>query len=127
MKKIRQHWLSRFLCGMVALIILNISVDAPDWQPNHVPEDLSYNDIESIVEWALEDVLQINNAIPEHDDADDHSPHKVEKLIELFFLPPTALICVLEWEVPMTAHNFYHTILLPQSATDELLQPPERA
>lgn len=45
-------------------------MDTPDPQPDNVPEDLSYNDMESIVEIVLEQVLDINNAIAETDDTD---------------------------------------------------------
>jgi hypothetical protein len=45
-------------------------VDTPDPQPENVPEDLTYNDMESVVEIVLEQVLDINNAIAEKDDTD---------------------------------------------------------
>ncbi len=55
---------------VLALHILNCSVDTADAQPENVPEDLSYNDMESVVEILLEQVLGIDNAIAETDDAD---------------------------------------------------------
>lgn len=48
-----------------------MSIDTPDAHPDCVAEDLSINDIESFVELVLEDILKINNAIAEHDEADD--------------------------------------------------------
>jgi hypothetical protein len=54
----------------MALHVINCSVDAPDPQPENIPEDLSYNDMESIVEIVLEQVLKIENAISEKDDVD---------------------------------------------------------
>ena len=53
--------------------IFNLSVDAPDAQPRHVQEDLTINDMESIVEIILEKIFVIDDAIPEHDDADDEN------------------------------------------------------
>lgn len=50
--------------------ILNFSVDAPDAQTDHVAEDLSINDMESIAEIVLEEWMEIENAIPEHDESD---------------------------------------------------------
>lgn len=91
MQRIRQHFLSRFFCGLVALTILNISVDAPDMQPQYVPEDLSYNEVESLVEFVLEDVLGMENAIPEQDDNDDVNPLKLDKQFVLFFEYETVL------------------------------------
>ncbi|MCU0426586.1 MAG: hypothetical protein MUF71_13265 [Candidatus Kapabacteria bacterium] len=53
------------------LHILNLSVDAADILPDAVPEDLSFNEIESIVEFVLEDVFHIQNALPEYDEQDE--------------------------------------------------------
>jgi hypothetical protein len=70
MKIIREHIAFRLLWLVLALHIFNCSVDTPDLQPDSVPEDLSYNDMESVVEIVLEQVLDINNAIAEHDEND---------------------------------------------------------
>ena len=62
--------------------LLNISVDADDPYPQHIPEDLTYNDQESIIEIFIEKVLGFENAIEEYDDHDteDHnSKKKVDK------------------------------------------------
>lgn len=55
--------------------LLNISVDTADPHPNHIPEDLSINDQESIVELILEQILGYENAIEEYDD-NDTGEHK---------------------------------------------------
>ena len=57
----------------MAMHIINCSVDAPDMQLNAIAESDSYNDMESIVEIVLEKVLEIENAIPEHDESDDEA------------------------------------------------------
>jgi len=67
---IKQHINLRLFWFIMALHILNISVDAPDVKPDYIPEDLSYNDMESIVEIVLEQVLDIEDAIPEQEDDD---------------------------------------------------------
>ncbi len=66
----RIHCLVRLFCLLMAVNILNVSIDPPDVGLAYHPEDLSYNDIESINEALLETVLMINNAIPEHDEPD---------------------------------------------------------
>lgn len=60
---------------MLGLYFLNISVDSPDPLPNKVPEDLSFNDQESIVELIVEKVLGFEDLISEVDDPDpeDHN------------------------------------------------------
>lgn len=126
MQQIRRHLLTRFLCGLVAVVILNLSVDAPDLYDNAVPEDLSYNDVESVIEWALEDVLNIENAIPEHDDDDQNNPLKVEKHFELFNEPLHAALVHLLVESPFKPlRNFVDPAFHPQSISDELVEPPD--
>jgi hypothetical protein len=59
----------------MGLYLLNISVDTADPKNEHIPENLSINDQESIVEIVVEKVLGYENAIKEYDDHDteDHS------------------------------------------------------
>lgn len=59
----------------MGLYLLNICVDTADPNPEHIPEDLSINDQESIVEIVLEKVLGYEDAIKEYDDydAEDHN------------------------------------------------------
>ncbi|MGM0634847.1 MAG: hypothetical protein ACQESK_02185 [Bacteroidota bacterium] len=50
-------------------------MDSADIKPQHIPEDLSINDQESIIEIFVEKVLGYEDAIKEHDDHDpeDHN------------------------------------------------------
>ena len=66
----------------MGLYLLNISVDTADPNPEHVPEDLSFNDQESIVEIVVEKVLGFEDAIKEYDDHDteDHNKKKNVKI-----------------------------------------------
>ena len=77
--KIKDGTLSRLLCGLFALYLLNISIDAPDRYSNAVPEDLSINDQESILEVVLEKVMGYENAIAEYDDNDSNRETSLEK------------------------------------------------
>lgn len=72
---LRNNIAIRCLWAFMGLYFLNISVDTVDAYPNHIPEDLSFNDQESIVEIVLEQVLGYENAIAEYDDNDteDHT------------------------------------------------------
>jgi hypothetical protein len=69
----RNHILSRVFCVLMALHIFNVSVDMPDAQPDDIPEDLTINDQETVVELVLEGWLGIDNAIAEHDETGDES------------------------------------------------------
>lgn len=75
----------------MALYLLNISVDSPDPYPEHIPEDLSFNDQESIVEIIVEKVLGFENAIEEYDDHDseEHNTKKNVKVDLLVYLSKT--------------------------------------
>lgn len=55
--------------------MLNISVDTADPKPEHIPEDLTFNDQESIIEIVVEKILGYEDAIKEYDDNDmeDHT------------------------------------------------------
>ena len=54
----------------MAVFLLNLSVDAPDPGPRHLPEDLTHNDQESITEWVAEVLLGFDNCFGEFDDED---------------------------------------------------------
>lgn len=66
----------------MGLYLLNLSVDTADPNPEHIPEDLSFNDQESIVEIVVEKVLGFEDAIKEYDDHDteDHNKKKNVKI-----------------------------------------------
>ena len=94
MQAFRQHIIFRLFWLFMAVHIFNCSVDTPDAKPDYVPEDLTYNDMESVVEIVLENVLDIKDAIAEHDENDTeegnsfnikkdfsfHNRSKVEKI-----------------------------------------------
>jgi hypothetical protein len=60
----------------MALYLFNISADIEDPNPEFVPEDLSFNDQESIIEIFVEKVLGYENAIDEYDDHDTEDQQK---------------------------------------------------
>jgi hypothetical protein len=72
--RIRNSIFTKILWGLIGLYLLNISVDPADPYPKHTPEDLSFNDQESIIEIILEKVLGYEDAVKEYDDKDteDH-------------------------------------------------------
>jgi hypothetical protein len=73
--QIRNSALTKILWGIMGLYLFNISVDTADPYPEHIPEDLSINDQESIIEILVEQVLGYENAFKEYDDHDkeDHN------------------------------------------------------
>lgn len=77
MKSFRKYFVFRVFWLVMALHIFNCSVDAPDAQPESFPENLTYNDMESVVEIVLEQVFDIKNAITETDDNDNENTSSV--------------------------------------------------
>lgn len=67
--------------------MLNISIDTTDPTPSYLPEDLSFNDQESIVELVVEQFLGYQDSIAEYDDNDteDYGKKKNVSLSLLFF------------------------------------------
>ncbi|MBZ0245032.1 MAG: hypothetical protein K8H85_03710, partial [Cyclobacteriaceae bacterium] len=62
----------------IALVIFlfNVSVDPPDLHNRKMIEDLTINEIESIVELTFETIFGIEDFIPEGDDADQKSNYQ---------------------------------------------------
>ena len=62
---------ARVFCGLMAILIFNISVDIADGGIYfNTPEDLTQNDQETVLEWILETALGIENAVAETEDPD---------------------------------------------------------
>lgn len=74
--------LKKFFSLLLALHILNFSIDSQDAAPDHIAEDLTLNDIESFYEFFLEDIIGIENAVEERDERDqeDGSSFEFKKL-----------------------------------------------
>jgi len=89
MFSLRQHIVVRTLCLLMAIHIFNCSIDAPDLTPVGVPEDLSYNEIETITEFVAEKILGLENFFEERDDDDseDKSLLKGKFAFDSFFPP----------------------------------------
>lgn len=66
MKLTAVHIGHRFLWMLMALHILNFSIDNPHTFKESDKVDYDFEEIDSMVELVLEDIMQIENAIPEH-------------------------------------------------------------
>jgi hypothetical protein len=66
----------------MAFYFINTSVDTADPNPEYIPEDLTINDQESIIELVVEQFLGYENAFVEYDDHDteDHNKKSNVKL-----------------------------------------------
>lgn len=125
MSKIRDIKFIRHVFFILALVVFNLSIDTPDRLPDYVPEDLSINDIESFSEFFLECTLNIENALPEHDehDSDGGTALDFKKTIN----PNLPSYKLLNGVYTSYAKNkFLFNLSFPQlSLIREIIQPPE--
>jgi hypothetical protein len=70
----------RIFCLLFALHFLNLSIDSKDRHPDFIPEDLSFNDIESVTEFIAEVVFGWHDAFQEHDEDDTESQETTDFL-----------------------------------------------
>lgn len=76
MSRIKNSTFIKVFWGVMGLYLLNISVDPADPNPDHIPEDLSFNDQESIVEIIVEKIMGFEHAFEEYDDHDSEDHNK---------------------------------------------------
>ena len=86
MKFWRNLHLVRLWTIVLAFTIFNCSIDSPDHTPFNTSEDLSYNDMESVLELVVEKVFCFDNIFIEYDDNDegDGGQFSFKKGIDLF-------------------------------------------
>ncbi|MDJ1481093.1 hypothetical protein QNI16_11410 [Cytophagaceae bacterium YF14B1] len=96
MKKRPRYSLRAIGSLLMALWVLNFSIDSPDAYVGNSQvlqlgqEDLSVNDIESFTELIVENFLGHKNAIPEQDEADEHSD--IQKIVDYVSIVPAFVI-----------------------------------
>lgn len=85
LSQLRNSVLVKFLWGFLALNFFNLSIDTKDINPEFIPENLSINDQESLLEVIAEQILGIENAFQEFDEPDQNDiTKKTLTDIELF-------------------------------------------
>jgi len=111
----------------MALYLLNISVDAPDAFPN-AAENLNYNDMESVVEILLEQVLSIEDAVPEHDDPDrDHGSSVFGKKLLAFVFDQSAFPALYPPLLHARRQGFCPTVSPWTTFAPDVVSPPPEA
>ncbi len=120
MQIFRNNKTLRYFSLIIGLVILNISVDSPDFNKKF-PEDLNLNDQESIVEIVIEKILGFENAIPEYEDSDSENQlvkkdfsldnYVLDKKSEVFF--DISLQKLMNSEYQHKYYNFYPEVTSP--------------
>ncbi len=65
--------MTNWMALALAVFLSNVSIDPPDRYRSKMKEDLTINEIESIIELTFETLFGIDNFVPEGDDADQNS------------------------------------------------------
>lgn len=87
--KLRNGGFFRGLTACLAVIFLNGVVDPPDLYSDAVAEDLSYNEMESVLEVFVECVLQFEDFFEEYDEDDaGKTLLKKRSSLDVFLFPP---------------------------------------
>lgn len=122
---IQKSFLVRIIWLITILQIVNLSVNTPDAQPYYLAEDLSINDIESAVEWVLEDFLDIDNAITEQDEPGSEEGDTLSKKIFFFHTYFCSPINTYFVQVSKTNFCLFDPFYLPKYL--DILSPPPQA
>lgn len=120
----------RILCFLMAVHVINISLDTPDrsfvaGRATAYHKDVSINKIESIGEFILEACLGMTDAVPEHDDPDDDSEfaeleHDYAFTHWFVFTPLAPSILFL------TTNDLpFSTVFLPTTVSEIVAPPPQ--
>ncbi|WP_234733675.1 hypothetical protein [Tellurirhabdus bombi] len=129
-KRYKYKFLHRLLCWLMAIHVINISIDAPD---NYLPptlqsglqKDLSVNEIESLGELILEDWFGITDAFPEHDNSNKES-HLTQVESDYIFSQPFVFTVVpISWHLVTNPATF--SLIRVLTHIEEITPPPPKA
>ncbi|MFZ9687967.1 MAG: hypothetical protein ACO3AW_08355 [Chitinophagaceae bacterium] len=127
LSSIKNIFVFKFFWIITCIQILNISVDPPDGHTDSIAENLTVNEMESIVEIFLEKVLNIDNAIVEQDEPDDEAGNSISKTsIDLFLISFNSAQIKKELHYS-NRNNIHFSDSFYDQFTPENLTPPPQA
>lgn len=128
MRYFRKHILSRIVWVFMALHILNCSIDSPDAQPDSVPENLSYNDIESVAELIIEQIMGFDNVIPEQDEHDTEEGGSISIAKILFYCQSISTFSLSRSEqfIPSVEQQIHYRDTYASQFHPEIVPPPPK-
>ncbi|GAB3313616.1 hypothetical protein GCM10027299_00800 [Larkinella ripae] len=126
-KRGKNFFLHRLFCWLMALHIINISVDVPSHYSARIlhgaqKEDLSVNRIESIGELVLEHWLGFIDAVPEQDDSKEESD--VANIEHDYFFSPLFAFALKPVCWHLTPRPIGLTFIRVFSHVQEITSPP---
>lgn len=119
--------LQRLFCWIMALVIINASIDPPDtYLFSDCRENPSVNEMETIGELLLEKVMGFTNLVPEQDESDDN--HALSKPFQPWAAPQPAFLLLTPPRPSHQSNSLPIPFAKPQyffKLATELLLPPE--
>lgn len=125
--RLQNNKLLRFFWVLLTLFLLNTSIDMADDMPSNITEDLSFNEQESILEYVLEEMMGIEDAIPESEDNDPSQHTNIKKSTGFDQFIISAVITHRE-DYPVCRRKAYRpqeVFFIPGSYTKITTPPPE--
>lgn len=107
MELFRRHIISRFFWFVLAFHFFNISADTDDMHPYGSPEDLEFNDMESVAEILLEVFLEITDAIPESDEHDNENGRVSLDAVSTFEMPEKVAPSIKNYKLSELCYTSY--------------------
>jgi len=117
--------LKRLFSLFLALYILNFSIDSPDAAPDHIAEDLSFNDVESFYEFFLEDIAGIKNAVAERDERDPDDGGSIQ--LNKFYTSLVSSVQIKAADYIFDLHIYKHNCPDLEIRFTEIDSPPPKA
>lgn len=99
------HIAQRTLLLLMALQILNLSTNAIDFQPFHTTNLYEFNDLNTIIEYVTEIVLDHKNAFPESEQQTTSSKAQFEKHSNIKLFIPDGFAFLQKEEDPLIDHT----------------------
>ena len=129
MSVFRSSKLLRLISLALIVVVLNVSIDPPDLLKNldndiALEEDTSINEMESISEVVLEQVLDLDNAIPETDDEETETYLKKVEIFQSNYVlvcPSMPIISIVSQEKTCS----FGSLFIKQASLKTLSPPPK--
>lgn len=125
-RQIRNNVFIQVIWGLMGLHLLNISVDPADPNPEYIPEDLSINEQESIIEIVIEKILGYEDAIKEYDDRDTEDHNKKTNVKIGLFVQYTVDSFINQSFIKTTKQKFLDCNVYLTSGFQKLDTPPPK-
>ncbi len=126
MKILRENIMFRLVWLTLAMHVFNCSAHTPDLQPCNLPEDVEYNEMDSVVEVVLEMILEMEGVVPENDDNDEEGKFQIKHEVDFSDYKSNLRYFIKSASVVKSLNSDYFKIL-PEAIHFDFVPPPPKA